>query len=112
MRQPLTLPLLQKAMPGLNPFPFVLSSSCTTPHLPLNPALGREFSRAFSLCGVFLTLSMLYRLVSNVRAQVIVPPQPPKHGPTDMSPTPGSNTPSLSLAGTEALHSYQALHWC
>jgi hypothetical protein len=40
-------------MPALNPFPFVLSSSCTTSYLPLNPALGREFSREFSLCGVF-----------------------------------------------------------
>jgi hypothetical protein len=40
-------------MPGLNPFPFVLSSSCITSYLPLNPAFGCEFSREFSLCGVF-----------------------------------------------------------
>jgi hypothetical protein len=49
--QPLTLPLLQKGhvWPELPLFSF----SCTTSYLPLNPALGHEFSCELSLCGIF-----------------------------------------------------------
>jgi hypothetical protein len=50
----------KKAMPGLNPFPFVLSSSCTTLYLPLNPALGLEFSHEFSFVAFFLTISLSF----------------------------------------------------
>jgi hypothetical protein len=65
-------------MPGLNPFPFVLSSSCTTLYLPLNPALGREFSCEFSLAFFlifgaetrdqveFLAMNLLSRLSSGI----------------------------------------------
>jgi hypothetical protein len=53
MRQPLTLPSPIKGHAWPEPLPFCPFFFLPTSYLPLNPALGREFSREFSLCGVF-----------------------------------------------------------